>query len=348
MLTAAAYFANDFADECEKSVRWPTNCTGASTGSGPRMAGATVAHGWKPESGFLLHRWQGYDEALVPLRAWPGLANLPVTRKAIPPGPPPIDGRRSTTRSCCIPARSLPTRSPTCGLTFGGSKTRTCAARTSITLKTAAGQLTCSSNTPSTTRANSRLTAKTAGDTACDGPGWVSLRIKVEERHFFDYVARGVPDGPDDGTIAPWAVVASLPFAPEIVLPALRHFDDLNLRVTNPYGYKATFNPTFPEESADSPFWVSPWHVGLNQGPIVLMIEHYCSDLVWRLMRECPYLVDGLRRAGFSGGWLESGRPADRLTSGRVPARTSRSSIDDLLRYDLSAPICRPTGSEGT
>ena len=52
--------------------------------------------------------------------------------------------------------------------------------------------------------------------------------------------------------------------------------------------------------------WVSPLHLGLNQGPIVLMIENYRSDLLWRLMRQCPYLVSGLRRAGFSGGWLEA------------------------------------------
>jgi hypothetical protein len=115
-----------------------------------------------------------------------------------------------------------------------------------------------------------------------------------------------VPDGPDDGTIAPCAVIASLPFAPEIVLPTLQHFDDLNLRVMNSHGYKAPFNLTFPSEYVEAPGWVSPWHLGLNQGPIVLMIENYRSGLVWSLMRQCPYLVSGLRRAGFSGGWLEA------------------------------------------
>jgi hypothetical protein len=35
------------------------------------------------------------------------------------------------------------------------------------------------------------------------------------------------------------------------------------------------------------------------------MIENYRSGLLWRLMRQCPYLVSGLRRAGFTGGWLE-------------------------------------------
>ena len=47
-----------------------------------------------------------------------------------------------------------------------------------------------------------------------------------DQPNVFDYEARGIPDGPDDGTIAPWAAVASLPFAPEIVLPTLRYFNE--------------------------------------------------------------------------------------------------------------------------
>ena len=51
-------------------------------------------------------------------------------------------------------------------------------------------------------------------------------------------------------------------------------------------------------------WWVSPWHYGLNQGPIVLMIENHRTGLLWKLMRKCPYIAGGLRRADFTGGWL--------------------------------------------
>jgi hypothetical protein len=34
------------------------------------------------------------------------------------------------------------------------------------------------------------------------------------------------------------------------------------------------------------------------------MIENYRSGLIWRLMRNCAPIVRGLRRAGFTGGWL--------------------------------------------
>ena len=125
------------------------------------------------------------------------------------------------------------------------------------------------------------------------------------ERQFFDYVGRGVPYGPDDGTIAPWAAAASLPFAPEIVLPALSYcIHELKLTDSNRYGFKASFNPTFPVRPGHSHGWISPWHFGLNEGPTVLMVENYRSGMPWQLMRNCPYIVDGLRRAGFHGGWL--------------------------------------------
>lgn len=73
----------------------------------------------------------------------------------------------------------------------------------------------------------------------------------------------------------------------------------------NSYGFKASFNPSYPGE-AGNPYgwWVSPWHYGINQGPIISMIENYRSGLLWALTRKCRYISSGLRRAGFEGGWL--------------------------------------------
>ena len=97
----------------------------------------------------------------------------------------------------------------------------------------------------------------------------------------------------------------SLPFAPEIVFPSIRYYrDKLDLSAGHAYGFKATFNPTFPERGRNKWGWVSPHHYGINQGPILIMVENYRTQLVWKLMRGCPYVVEGLRRAGFSGGWL--------------------------------------------
>jgi len=86
--------------------------------------------------------------------------------------------------------------------------------------------------------------------------GWLRTVSGGTEREFFDYTARGAPFGPDDGTVAPWAVVASLPFAPEIVIPTARNFARLNLGMTRLYGFKPSFNQSYPV--ADSATGWSP------------------------------------------------------------------------------------------
>jgi hypothetical protein len=140
------------------------------------------------------------------------------------------------------------------------------------------------------------------GFTASDGPGPTVVSIHGVEREFSGYVARGAPFGPDDGTVSPWAAVTSLPFAPEIVLPRIRHALERLRRTT--YTFDASFNGTYPATKDHPHGWVSPWLFGINQGPIVLMIENYRSELVWRLMKKCPFIAAGLRLAGFRGGWL--------------------------------------------
>ena len=144
------------------------------------------------------------------------------------------------------------------------------------------------------------------GVTAGLGPGFSKQRLEGGiERQFYGYVARGVPFGPDDGTLAPWAVAASLPFAPEAVLAALRHVRETHPESLSQDGLLTSFNPTFDTGDGDRG-WLASAHQGLDQGPVALMIENYRSGLLWRLMRECPAIVTGLRRAGFRNGWLRS------------------------------------------
>jgi hypothetical protein len=147
------------------------------------------------------------------------------------------------------------------------------------------------------------------GITASDGPGPATQTNDGVKRRFYAYEGRGAPYGIDDGTLAPWAVAASMPFAPEIVLPTLHHFMfAMQLHEPHHYGFKASFNQTWVDHSASSTFtgWISPHYFGLNQGPIVLMIENHRSDMLWELMRGCRWIADGLERAGFTGGWLKA------------------------------------------
>ena len=306
MLTTAVYFANETADEREIRVladelyrranwQWAQN------------GGATVTHGWKSESGFLRYRWQGYDEALFLYLLGLGSPTHPLPKESYAAWTSTYQWRKVYDYELLYADPLFTHQVSHQWVDFRGIQDAYMRGK----------DIDYFENSRRATYVQQQYAIHNPGQfdgygenvwgiSACDGPGPVTRSIKGIKRHFFGYRARGVPDGPDDGTIAPCAVAASLPFVPKIVLPALQSFDDLHLRMAHAYGYKCVFNPTFPRESAKGPIWMSPWHLGLNQGPIVLMIENYRSGLLWRLMRQCPYLVSGLRRAGFSGGWLEA------------------------------------------
>ena len=159
------------------------------------------------------------------------------------------------------------------------------------------------------------------GLTACDGPTRADRMYRGTSRRFRPYSARGVglKRIEDDGTIAPTAAASSLPFAPEIVVPAVvemhRRFGE---RIYGQYGFFDSFNTSF--EYDDAPLhwgkrvpgfgWVDTDYLGIDQGPILAMMQNHLTGLVWRTMRANPVIRRGLKRAGFTGGWLEESRNA--------------------------------------
>jgi hypothetical protein len=146
--------------------------------------------------------------------------------------------------------------------------------------------------------------------TACDGPKDTSFVVDEIVRKFQGYAARGasVDWTNDDGTIAPAAAGGSLAFAPEICIPTLktlhRTYGSLLL---GDYGFIDAFNPTFITPSTPAG-WFDTDYLGIDQGPIAIMAENLRTELIWSLMKKNPYIVRGLQRAGFRGGWLERGR----------------------------------------
>jgi hypothetical protein len=140
------------------------------------------------------------------------------------------------------------------------------------------------------------------GLTACDGPTDELPDTAGEPRRLFGYAARGVPYGPDDGTIAGWASLASLPFTPDVALDAVRQMHQRYPEMLSDSRYASSFNAGLA--GVDHRAWVSSGNFGLDQGIVVMMIENYRTGLIWRLMRDCPPIRTGLRQAGFRGGWL--------------------------------------------
>jgi hypothetical protein len=301
-LTAAEYFNRDAEDERE--IRTLASAIYARADwQWAQNRGITVTHGWRPESGFIKYRWQGYNEALI----------LYVLALASPTHPLPAKSYRAWTRTYKwkkLYGHEFLYAGPLFihqlshmwidfrGIQDGFMRHKAIDYFENSRRATYIQQQYAIRNP----RGFKGYGEYIWGLTASDGPGPASKKIGGKSRTFYDYAARGVPNGPDDGTLAPWAVVASLPFAPEIVLPSLQYFDETFPEMSSHYGFKCSFNATF--STAESKEWISKGYYGLDQGPIVLMIENYRSEFLWRLMRRCPYIIDGLRHAGFAGGWL--------------------------------------------
>lgn len=305
-LAAGIYFDGDTSDEREIRAladalyrradwQWAQN------------HGATVTHGWKPESGFLEYRWEGYDEALLLYVLGLGSPTHPLPESSYAAWTSTYRWERVYGYEYLYAGPLFTHQLSHVWIDFRGIQ--------DAFMRTKG--IDYFENSRRATFVQQRYAIENPfkfsgyhdccwGITASEGPGPGTVRLSGIERMFFDYLARGVPYGPDDGTLAPWAVVASLPFAPEIVLPTLDFcIHQAQLTKFNRYGFKAAFNPTHPGEPGNPyGWWVSPWHFGLNQGPIVLMIENYRHGLLWRLMQNCSYIKAGLRRAGFNGGWL--------------------------------------------
>ena len=306
VLTASAYFEQDNADETElreladalyRRVDWQWMQAG----------GPAVCHGWKPRSSFLPWHWLGYDEALILYILGLGSPSYPLTDDAYPAWTATYRWRQVEGIEYLHAGPLFIHQMSHIWIDFRGIRDAFMRVHDSDYFE----------NSRRATQVQQRYAIRNPrhhamygeccwGLTASDGPGATRRGRRMGGQVFCSYAARGVPDGPDDGTLAPWAVVASLPFAPEIVLPTVEHLRHLKLHLNNPYGFKASFNATFPADQRHPVGWVSPHHYGINEGPTILMIENHLSGLVWRLMRACPYIVRGLRRAGFVGGWLES------------------------------------------
>lgn len=157
------------------------------------------------------------------------------------------------------------------------------------------------------------------GLTASDGPADMEIEDAGGRRRFRSYAARGV-DGTgksDDCTLAPTAVVASIAFAPELVVPTtLDMHRRFGQHIYSKYGFLDAFNRNF---LFDVPLrhgryvpnfgWVAGDYLGIDQGAMLAMIENYRTALVWRVMRKNAHMRRGLEQAGFKGGWLTAPRP---------------------------------------
>ncbi len=303
----------------------PTRSTGASTGTGPQPRPPRVSMGWTPEEGFHSYDWRGYNEAMIlyvlalgspthpdrrrrPGREWTQTYQLGHLLRA---------GARQLRAALRPPVLArldrLPRDPGRVHARQGHRLLRELAARDAR---------------PARLRDRESRTASRGygenvwGLTACDGPLDGELTIDGRKRTVLGPTPRAAPSPDDDRSTTarsrPPRPASSLPFAPEIVHPGARGDDATATASTSAteYGFLDAFNPTLDDPtitlaarhgrrraSAGS----TRDYLGIDQGPIVAMIENHrigarLEDDAARTRTSSR----GLRRAGFTGGWLDA------------------------------------------
>jgi hypothetical protein len=280
-----------------------------------------ISHGWKPESGFLPYDWRGYNEAMLLYILALGSPTHPVEPEAWLAwtdgyqwgefygqehlGFGPLFGHQYT--QVWFDLRGLKDDfMREHGIDYFENSRRAVYAQWAYAEKNPQGW--------------QGYGPQLWGLTACDGPVNRDFEVDGRKLQFHTYWARGASFTlvNDDGTVCPSAVAASIVFAPEIVVPTLISLQRAyGQRVFSTYGFLDSLNPTFrfpvpvqhghvdPELG-----WFDTDYLGIDQGPILAMIENYRSELIWNTLRRNSHIVRGLRAAGFGGGWLDS-RPAE-------------------------------------
>ena len=97
----------------------------------------------------------------------------------------------------------------------------------------------------------------------------------------------------DNGTIAPTAALSAMPYVPNESLATLKHlYHTYGRDLWGPFGFVDAFNPTEK--------WFAPGYVAIDQGPIVVMMENYRTQLCWRLFMANPEIQPMLNAIGWT------------------------------------------------
>jgi hypothetical protein len=306
MLTAATYFdqpnageseLRQLADDLYRRVEW---CWA-------QRDSAAVALGWKPEGGFLNYGWEGYSEAIVLYVLGLGSPTHPLSEASFDAWTVTYQWENLYGIDFLYAGPLFIHQFSHAWIDFRGIRDRFMREKRCDYFE----------NSRRATYVQREYAIRNPrgfvgygetrwGLSAGEGPSEPAQPVAGRRQSFYGYAARGVPWGPDDGTVAGPSVLSSLAFAPELVLPALRGLVN-DHRIPDAGAVRASgFNATVRcrDAALSSPAWVSQAEFGLDQGMIVLMVENFRSGLTWRLTRSCPYIRTGLRRAGFEGGWL--------------------------------------------
>ena len=293
MLTAAEYFAGESADEREirelaDALYRRADWNWAQNGS------VTVTHGWKPESGFLRYRWQGYSEAMILYLLGLGSPTHPLPAESWARWTSTYDWRTIYDHELLYAGPLFIHQFSHIWIDFRGIQDDYMRDK----------RIDYFENSRRVTHVQRRYAIDNPADfsaygencwgiTASDGPGPATHMIKGKRRRFFGYKARGVPEGPDDGSIAPWAVGRLAPLRSRDRGAGATAFRDAEAAREQRLWLQGNVQRHHRRQILSVKPWISPYHFGINQGPILLMIENYRTGLIWRSYASMPLSRSG-------------------------------------------------------
>lgn len=106
------------------------------------------------------------------------------------------------------------------------------------------------------------------------------------------YQPYGAVDLRNDGTITPYASIASIPFTPKLSIKTIKAMlKKYGALIWGEYGFTSAFN--------DDWIWYSQDYIAIDQGNILLMIENYRTGMIWDLFMKNPYIQKGMELVGF-------------------------------------------------
>jgi hypothetical protein len=299
ILVAGCYFdgsgeseIRELADALYRRVDWRWAQNGAPG----------LSQGWKPECGFLHYGWEGYNEATILYVLGLGSPTFPLTPGGYERWGLTYQWENLLGRDVLYSGPLFTHLFSHAWIDFHGIRDAFMREKSSDYFENTKNAIAIhreyGERNPYGFMAYSR---DFWGITAGDGPTAPEIRENDKDRRFFGYMSRGAPYGPDDGTIAPWAMLATLPFASEPAMGGTRRLLNSYPQVCSRDRFSSGFNPTLQGGSGG---WLSEGWYGLDQGLLVMSIENHRTGLIWEIMRGCTYIRDGLKGAGFEGGWL--------------------------------------------
>lgn len=258
----------EIADRIYRRVEWDWMLNG----------GSTLSHGWKPETGFLPYRWEGYNEAAI----------LYLLALGSPTHPIPASSWEAWGRTF----QRGQYKGPELFFVSTGSLFAYQYSHIWVDFRNKKDAFANYwENSRRAVEANRRFVydnrdrcqtygETTWGLTASDGP--------------YGYQGYGAMPGDalNDCTISPSGSGGSVALVPELAIPALRFmYAEYGKNIWGKYGFKDAFN-------VDRNWWDEDY-VGINQGAMLLMIENYRSGLLWNEFMQIPYIGRALESAGF-------------------------------------------------